>query len=99
MTKAEERHLSAVAGLGCLICLKMGYPDSPAEIHHIRTIQGERVIRNHAYVLPLCPTHHRLGGWGIAFHAGSREWQRIHGTEEMLLGEVNRKLGEESPYA
>ena len=95
MTNAEQAHLNAVAALGCLVCIHMGYPDSPAEIHHIRTMNGKRIVRNHIFVLPLCPTHHRLGGWGVAFHAGSREWQRIHGTEEMLLNEINQRLAME----
>ena len=97
MNAADKRHLDAVQGLGCLICLHMGYPDSPAEIHHVRTMHGRRITRDHSFVLPLCPIHHRIGGWGVAFHAGSREWQRIHGTEEMLLNEVNQRLQTEQP--
>ena len=32
-TKQEKDHMNKVAGLGCLICNKMGFPDSPAELH------------------------------------------------------------------
>ncbi len=34
-TKDEKLHMRAVADLGCIICHKMGYPSSPAELHHI----------------------------------------------------------------
>lgn len=90
--KTEQAHLDAVADLGCWICAKAGYPETPAEIHHVRTYGGARIKRNHLLVLPLCPFHHRTGPHGFAFHAGSREWQRIHGTETQLLAEVYAAL-------
>ena len=91
-TKAEKAHLDAVAALGCWICSKAGYPDTPAEINHVRTYGGRRIKRNHLLVLPLCPFHHRTGPHGHAFHAGSREWQRRYGTETQLLAEVYTAL-------
>lgn len=86
-TKAEQAHLDAVQGLGCLVCHR------DAEIHHVRSIKGKRIKRNHMLVLPLCPEHHRVeGGFGIGFHAGSARWQEIHGDEEGLLAFVSFRL-------
>ena len=84
MTKAEKDHLDAVAALGCLVC------GAPANIHHLRRNpetgqhlgMGQRA--SHFHVIPLCQFHHQTGGFGIAFHAGPREWERLHGTETEL---------------
>jgi hypothetical protein len=91
-TKSERAHLDAVSELGCLVCRAMGYW-SPALIHHVRTIQGQRITRNHAYVLPLCPMHHSAD-YKTGFHTGSRSWQRLHGSEESLLELVQQLLTE-----
>ena len=29
-TLAERRHMNAVAGLGCILCRRLGYNDTPA---------------------------------------------------------------------
>ena len=86
-TKAEQEHLIAVANLGCLVC------GAGAEIHHVRRGQGLGQRASHMEVLPLCFFHHRTGPLGVAFHAGSRAWQAIHGTEQELLAIVAGKLG------
>lgn len=85
-TVAERRHMTAVAALGCIVCLKDLGVYSPAIIHHVRTINGNRTTRNHMLVLPLCPFHHRHdSGIGNGFHAGTRTWQLVHGTEVQLM--------------
>lgn len=81
-TAAEDRHLAAVAALGCLVC------GAHAEVHHVRSGCGVGQRASHFKVLPLCPGHHREGGFGVAFHAGPREWQRRYGTEDDLLARV-----------
>jgi hypothetical protein len=35
--------------------------------------------------IPLCPMHHQHGGWGVALHAGQKEFEKRYGTEEELL--------------
>ena len=87
-TKAEREHLNKVASLGCIACINMGFPDSPAEIHHIRAGQGMSQRAPHDKSIPLCPVHHRTGGYAIAIHAGQQEWERTHGTELELLDQV-----------
>ena len=32
-TKDEKLHMRSIAELGCIICDKMGFPGSPAELH------------------------------------------------------------------
>ena len=80
MTKDEKRYLSAVAELGCLVCRRMGYEGTPAEIHHKRAGTGAGRRSSHYDAIPLCPEHHRgktglhgLGTKGFAKHYGYDE--------------------------
>ena len=84
--------MQAVVSLGCIACFNMGYQDSPAEIHHLRSGVGQGQRSSHFRTIPLCHPHHRTGGYGVAFHAGPKEWQRIHGNEEDLLKQVESLL-------
>lgn len=88
MTKEEKRHLGRVAELGCIVCRNIGFGKTPAEIHHIRNGQGMAQRASHFETIPLCPMHHRLGGYGVAFHAGAKVWQELYGYERDLLKEV-----------
>lgn len=88
MTKAEFGHRDKVARLGCIVCLNEGNPDTPAELHHIRSGQGMAQRSREFEVIPLCPFHHRTGGHGHAVHAGRSTWETNHGTERALLQQV-----------
>jgi hypothetical protein len=90
--KHEREHMNRVADLGCIACLNIGYPDSPAELHHPRTGQGMGQRASHYDVIPLCPSHHRTGGPGIALHAGQAEFTKKYGTEKQLLQQVREIL-------
>jgi hypothetical protein len=91
--KAKDRlHLSKVAAIGCIVCLNNGYPDTPAEIHHPRTGQGMGQRAPHDMAIPLCHTHHRTGGYGVAIHAGQAEFEQRYGTELELLEQARRLL-------
>lgn len=93
MTREEKAHLSAVASLGCIICRRLGYMDTPCEIHHIRSGVGKAQRSSHFDVLPACPEHHR-GATGI-HGLGTKGFVKRYGvTEHELLEEV-RKLLEE----
>lgn len=93
-TKAEQKHLSRVAALGCIVCRQLGCPDSPAGIHHIRTGQGAGQRADHFHVIPLCSAHHQTGGYGVAYHAGPQAWEMKYGTEAELLVQVMYETGE-----
>ena len=89
---ALTQSMSDVAALGCVVCRNQGYTGSPAELHHITTGAGMGQKASDEDVIPLCPTHHRLGGWGIALHAGEREWQDRYGNQLDLLSQTGRDL-------
>lgn len=49
-------YLEAVAGLGCVVCRRMGLGYAAAEVHHVESIRDSK--SDYATV-PLCPDHHR----------------------------------------
>lgn len=91
--KAEKLHLSRVAELRCIVCRNEGLGDSPAEIHHCSSGTGMSVRADNFHVIPLCHTHHRTGGHGVAIHAGRQSWENNFGTETELLVQVLYELG------
>lgn len=91
-SKAEKRHMDRVARLGCVVCRNVHGVESPAEIHHIREGQGVSQRASNFLVIPLCPSHHRSGGEGVAYHAGQRTWQSLYGTELELLAQTIGEL-------
>lgn len=93
MKKPERQHLDDVAQLGCIVCRNLELGETPAEIHHIRSGQGRKRASNFE-VIPLCPHHHRNGGYGEAFHAGPQIWQKRFGPEEVLLKQTMIEVGQ-----
>ena len=100
-TLAEKKHMSRVAELGCAVCRRMGYPGTPAELHHRRAGTGAGRRSSHWEVIPLCPEHHRgstglhgLGTKGFPKHYGYDETDLL--VETLLL--VEREHGEIPPH-
>ena len=92
MTKAEKEHLSKVAALGCMVCRRMGYEGTPAEIHHPRRGTGLGQRASNYDAIPLCPEHHR-GNTGI-HGLGTKGFPKRWGFDESdLLDEVKMLLG------
>lgn len=92
MTKDEKQYLSRVSELGCIVCKRLGYPGTPAEIHHLRAGQGWG-RSSHYDAIPLCPEHHR-GKSGV-HGLGTKGFPKHYGfTEQDLLAEVRSLLGE-----
>lgn len=83
-TMKEKRYMGSVACLNCLIC------GMPAEVHHCGTHMGGG--RSHDNVVPLCHRHHRTGGYGVAIHAGKKEFERLYGSESEMLKTVELLL-------
>lgn len=81
MSLAAKRHLSRVAALGCVLCRRLGYPDTPAEVHHLREGQGMAQRASDWLTVGLCPDHHR-GARGIH---GDRSALRQAKCDEMDL--------------
>lgn len=95
-TIAERWHMNAVAELGCSVCRRMGYPGTPAELHHPRSGVGMGKRSSHYSVIPLCPEHHRgktgvhgLGTKGFPKHWGFTEEDLLADTKELLGIRVN----------
>lgn len=91
MTKTEREHMTRVAALCCIVCRNAGLGDSPAELHHIGNGTIGKKASNHE-VIPLCPNHHRLGGHGVAVHAGRKAFEANYGTERELLAQTLREI-------
>jgi hypothetical protein len=86
VTKDEKQHLSRVAELGCIVCKRLGFNGTPAEIHHLRAGQGWG-RSSHYHAIPLCFEHHR-GKTGV-HGLGTKGFPKHYGfTEEELLEEV-----------
>ncbi|QDP61024.1 MAG: hypothetical protein Tp1123DCM1511741_13 [Prokaryotic dsDNA virus sp.] len=95
MTKKEKKHMRQVAQIGCIICRKLGYEDTPAELHHINNgIMGKRATNFE--VIPLCPYHHRTSN--EAYHYNTKLFTEKWGTQENLLEETLRLLYDKNPY-
>ncbi len=80
--KAVQDYMNRVAELGCWICSR------PANLHHITTGVGMSQRASDYDVIPLCPDHHQHGGYGVAIHAGKKEWERRYGSELEILKKV-----------
>ena len=94
MTKAERTRLNSVASLGCILCMRLGTPGTPAQIHHPRKGQGMSQRASHFDAIPLCYEHH-LGKTGL-HGMGTRAFSAHYGVDEDgLLADVRRLLGAE----
>lgn len=92
MNKKERQHLDEVSQIGCIVCWNERIYGSPAEIHHIRAGMGMGMRNDNYHVIPLCAHHHRLGGHGVAIHAGKKTFEENFGTEQELLEQVERLI-------
>ena len=78
--------------MGCMVCRRMGYEGTPAEIHHPRRGTGLGQRASNYDAIPLCPEHHR-GNTGI-HGLGTKGFPKRWGfTEADLLDEVKMLLG------
>ncbi len=87
----EKAHIKKVVALGCIVCRNMGVEQLPCEVHHINS--GGMGLRSSNFeIIGLCSIHHRLGGHGVAIHAGKETFEAQFGTEIELLKQVNGLL-------
>ena len=92
MNKDEKNHYDKLSQLGCIVCLNLGYGFSAPHIHHIRHGAGMGRKSHWSNAIPLCTNHHQHGGYGIALHAGIKEFEKKYGTETKLLEKVTQLL-------
>lgn len=89
MGNAAKRHLSRVAGLGCIACWRMDLGETPAEIHHPRFAAGMAQRASDWLAVPLCPAHHR-GPQGI--HGDKTILRQLKADEPDLLAWTIQRL-------
>lgn len=87
---AESRYMGLVAALGCAVCRRLGYGETPAIVHHQRTDTG-KMRASHYRTCPLCPTHHQSSGMGV-HDMGRVQFARKYGFTEVDLIEETRSL-------
>ena len=97
----DQRRFMRLQDIGCLCCLKEGYPGVPVDVHHIVDKGYREHSGGHAATLPLCPWHHRgvpPGGLSIdeaLFRVGpslalhKKRFVETFGTERHLLEETD----------
>ena len=81
--------MGRVASLGCVLCLRLGYGATPAEVHHIRTGVGAGRRAPDTDTIGLCPEHHR-GNTGL-HGMGRKAFEREYGITELELVEQTKK--------
>lgn len=83
---AEERQIMrAVAEMGCIVCEQMGFPGTPAQIHHVRARHGWG-RSSHKAIIPLCMEHH-TGKTGV-HSMGREQFESMYGISEIGLLEI-----------
>jgi hypothetical protein len=90
MTKDEKKHLDLLSQLGCVVCARLGYSGTPAEIHHPRKGVGLALRASHYDAIPLCVEHHR-GQTGV-HGLGTKGFAKRYGFDESDLLEDAKKL-------
>ena len=98
MTNDEKKHLDLISQLGCVVCARLGYGATPAEIHHPRKGTGLALRASHYDAIPLCVEHHRgqtgvhgLGTKGFAKHYGFDESDLLE-TTKILLDQLKNNI-------
>jgi len=87
MSAAAKRHMNRVANLGCCLCRRLGYGQTPAQLHHIREGQGMGQRADDVLVIPLCHEHHQ-GATGL-HGLGVKAFERAYRVSELdLLAET-----------
>ena len=87
MNKKTRHEIGRVSALGCIVCKRLGYEGTPAEIHHKRAGRGIGNRAGKDQIIPLCPEHHR-GKTGL-HGLGTKGFVKHYGyDEDDLLAEV-----------
>ena len=87
--KNKKIYYEKLVSLGCICCRKMGFQDSPTEIHHINEGRiGKRADFNKT--IPLCVFHHRQGK--ESYHYSPKKFDAKWGTQKEILTLVNKMI-------
>lgn len=91
-SKKEKELWNAIAGLGCIACIKDGRFNPYVSIHHC---DGRTKPGAHKKVLALCAGHHQDGTGAIdliAVHPYKARFEAKYGTQEELMEETKQLL-------
>lgn len=84
-----RKHYQDVVSVGCIVCrLQYGIHSDPC-VHHL--LSGAGMGQRSKQVIGLCWEHHQ-GNTGI--HHNTKVFEDKFGTEEYLLGEMNKLIDE-----
>lgn len=99
-TKDQEARLIAIKEDGCLCCWIDGNGRVPPDIHHLK--RGN-IRTGHSATIGLCLWHHRAVPADCAYFAvepgpslanGSRTFHAHYGSDDYLLDEQNKRIGQ-----
>ena len=83
-TVSEQKWLSDIVRIGCIVCVLEGRGLSVAEVHHM--LEGGRKL-GHMWTIPLCMSHHRAGLNNkqiVSRDHNQRRFEARYGTEREL---------------
>lgn len=92
MTKKEKEYMAKLVQFGCVVCKRFHGVYTEPSIHHIREGMGMGQRNSTENCLPLCPNHHQHGGYGVAFHAGKKAFEKTYCSEMELLDWLKERL-------
>ena len=94
VTKQDQQLWDALAGIGCVACLKDGNVNPWISIHHI---SGRSQPGAHQKVLPLCAGHHQDGTGNdksmVAVHPYKARFEQMYGSQMDLLEWAKERAG------
>lgn len=90
MSKAMEAYKSRVFALGCAICRRVHWVNTPPQLHHQRTGTGAGRRASDSQIIPLCERHH-TGAEGL-HGMGRKAWERKFGVTELELVAETQQL-------
>ena len=94
VNKADRKRLNRVAELGCIICRRLGFPGTPALIHHPRAGMGISQRAPHSEAIALCHAHH-VGPESVHMLGAKGKFEATFGFSEAdLVAETKQLLGE-----
>lgn len=101
----DKKRLEAIAQMGCIVCENEGIDQiDHLEIHHFIGC-GLGLKASDLLSIPLCWTHHQkykdskdVKLKKLSIHGLTKEFEKKFGTQEMLLKQVNEKLGVTEQY-
>ena len=101
----DRKRLAAVGLIKCIVCSNEGIAQQGRlEIHHF-TGCGLGKKASDLLTLPLCFTHHQKykddpdpNKKALSIHGLTEKFEAAFGTQEQLLKQVNKKLGDEERY-